>query len=375
MSEPSSSTSSSPPLCPGTSIELPASPKGVSCVPLQPRQQQALYQLQRKLAEVRWTTAVAITNPLDPNNPVVFATDRWRELSGLSLGVSPRSAQGAATDTSVVVSLSCMQQQKCPCRALLLSHRGGDTSVAPFWSMVSFSPIVDGESPLLWIELLEDYTEHMAQIIMQPKHQYCRRAPAHQPRRQLAGVRAQMLLKPAVYETDADRGHSRLSPPPPSPTSEHLGWAGAPSLVKMLGWHNLALAPEHLVDRVIDAVARVGGSHDVLECSNVSGDFYVVRATIATEITEIAGGAEKVVLHFFIGSDDDEATYRISCSRVAGDTLRFHNVYRAIQAMIGFQGASPKSASQIAAQPPAMGHRQTMLAPEAHPTGFMMEVN
>ena len=48
--------------------------------------------------------------------------------------------------------------------------------------------------------------------------------------------------------------------------------------------------------------------------------------------------SDEVVLNIIVAEDVTEGTYRISCTRVAGDALAFHSVLRLLRDTIGFCG-------------------------------------
>jgi len=116
-------------------------------------------------------------------------------------------------------------------------------------------------------------------------------------------------------------------------------------LIRRLGWYQLALEPELLVERLVDALDCLGGSHTLLESSNPFTEHLVVRARFEgravggegsesqdvvhlADITELPLDAEDVEINFVIAEDDVEGTYRVSCTRLSGRTLLFHRVYR-----------------------------------------------
>ena len=104
------------------------------------------------------------------------------------------------------------------------------------------------------------------------------------------------------------------------------GGLAAPQMhMKRLGWSKLSLEPEHLTDRVVDALHSLDARYERAEATAESDDVFVVNA-------EISGVACRVLVTR--DPNDDEA-YRISCTRLGGDTFAYHDIFRQLREKLG----------------------------------------
>jgi len=88
-----------------------------------------------------------------------------------------------------------------------------------------------------------------------------------------------------------------------------------------LGWARLTLEPEHLTDRVVDALSLMDARYERVETAAESDDVFVVNA-------DISGVACRIMI-----SRDPaaECTYRVTCSRLGGDTFAYHEAFRQLR--------------------------------------------
>lgn len=127
------------------------------------------------------------------------------------------------------------------------------------------------------------------------------------------------------------------------------------------------------------AVATLGAWHELLESHTPSSDSWIIKAWVSKELD---GGARpeaeqgsrrgesssdedeaeralaeavrktrsRVELQLLIAEDDAvEGTYRISCTRVRGQTLEFHRVYRRFNRALGLTSANERGAVKLLA--------------------------
>jgi len=143
--------------------------------------------------------------------------------------------------------------------------------------------------------------------------QFCRSAEHHQRQRRLGTtLQPQLLAKPTIYEADDD--FSLTNP---------MVFVREPLLVKRLGWDKLLLDPEHLVDRVVDALQQVDAQVELSETATPHGQNFAIHAR-----------ANDVSFRIAITEDVTEGCYRLNCMRVTGDTFVYHSIFRQIRNML-----------------------------------------
>merc|ERR1719238_1210158 len=156
----------------------------------------------------------------------------------------------------------------------MLNYRGG-LADRPFWNMLSISPVVHGGRLMFYLANLQDYTYHMAKLVSLSPAQFCRSAEHHQrvcrlPDRPADELHVRFFAKPAVFETDSNHPITEYQP---------SGQDAVPHLqMKRLGWANLLLEPEHLTDRVVDALQSLDARYERVESVTGDEDVFVVNA-------------------------------------------------------------------------------------------------
>merc|ERR1712087_1011259 len=260
--------------------------------------------------------SLVITNPLIDGNPIVYVTEKWQAMCGFSyseaVGRNPRLTQGNNTDPQVVETISGALAKRSSCKVQLLNYRSGSPE-KPFWIVLSICPLVYRGQLQLYIANLQDYSYHMSQMVSLTPSQFCRAAEHFQRGRHIpVDLPALFLAKPAIYEADdlypvvnvtsGSRNSSVITPP-----------------IKRLGWSKLVIEPEHLTDRVMDALSTEGISYETQRRSNVEGETFVVDANHN-------GVAFRVVVN-----EDADGSFRITCSRMSGDTFAYHDIFRMLK--------------------------------------------
>lgn len=325
-----------------------------SQVDLCPLQREVLNKVVSSL-DVSNTSAV-ITNPLQRDNPIVYVTKPWEDMCGFkyneAVGRNPRVTQGHRSDPNTIGMMSSALREQRACKVMMLNYRGGDES-RPFFNMLSISPIVHQGKLQLYLANLQDYSYHMSKLVSMPPTQFCRSAEHHQSVRRLPpsdklSVRA--YARPAVFElgeTSSDGTQLMLTEP------GHGGAAGGgPLQLRRLGWSNLSLEPEHLTDRVVDALHQLEARYERVESNSDGDDVFVVNA-------EISGVACRVMI---TADPNDPNSYRIACTRLGGDTFVYHDVFRQLRKLLGdaVDGATPLQRGGSAG---SVGMRRPMPAP------------
>ncbi|QWC18877.1 PAS domain S-box protein [Halorubrum sp. 2020YC2] len=104
---------------------------------------------------------ITITDPTQPDNPMVYVNDRFVEMTGYdreeSIGVNCRFLQGPDTEEESVRELREAVDADEPTSVELLNYRKDGTE---FWSRVSIAPISDADGTVThWVGFQEDITE------------------------------------------------------------------------------------------------------------------------------------------------------------------------------------------------------------------------
>lgn len=260
-----------------------------------------------------------ITNPRAKDNPIVYVTEPWQTMCGFTYeeasGQNPRIVQGERTDQKVVRAISGALANQSACKVQFVNYRRGSVD-QPFWNMLSISPVLHQGNVMFYMANLQDYSYHMAQMVSLTPSQFCRVATHHQRGRRLQMLDAAGCAKPAIYETD-------LEFPVPSQGKTNAV-AATPQPIKRLGWNNLVLEPEHLSERLKDALQTMGASYELHICGDQEGEIFVLHAKI-----------DAIACRLTVSEDPADGTQRISVTRLGGDTFEYHKAFRQLREHLG----------------------------------------
>mmetsp|Transcript_10847 Transcript_10847/g.18198 ORF Transcript_10847/g.18198 Transcript_10847/m.18198 type:complete len:434 (-) Transcript_10847:218-1519(-) len=281
---------------------------------LQPLQRDMLLKFVRSIDHS--TESLVITNPLISGNPIVYVTESWQAMCGFSyseaVGQNPRLTQGTNSDPEVISLISGALSKRSACKVQLLNYRSGSPD-KPFWNVLSISPLLYHGQLQLYIANLQDYSYHMSRMVSLAPSQFCRAAEHYQRGRHIPPDMPMLLLaKPALYE--ADEEYPLVVHPSSAPQK-----AVATPFIKRLGWKALILEPEHLTDRVNDALLTAGISFETQRRANADGETFVVD-----------GNHDGVTFRVVVNEDTD-GSYRITCARMSGDTFAYHGIFRTLK--------------------------------------------
>jgi len=286
---------------------------------LQPLQHSMLSKFVRSIDASK--ESIVITNPLVSGNPIVYVTEPWQTMCGFTygeaVGKNPRLTQGEKSDPKVVQAISGALSNQSSCKVQLLNYREGDVS-KPFWNMLSISPLKHRGGLLLYIASLQDYSYHIGQLVSLTPAQFCRVAEHQQRGRRVGSERmlSLTLAKPAIYEADDEY-----------PLVEPLASTSANRFtspqIKRLGWGQLTLEPEHLVDRVTDALQHIDATYETKWQGDSEGESFIVNA-------QLNGVAFRAIV-----SEDRDGHHRLSCVRLSGDTFAYHQAFRQLRELLG----------------------------------------
>ena len=270
--------------------------------------------------------------------------------SAEAVGRNPRLTQGERSDHHAIRTMSLALREQRACKVMMLNYRTGHLD-KPFFNMLSISPVVHQGRLMLYLANLQDYSYHMAKLVSTPPSQFCRAAAHFQAARPLPPsdqLSLRAYARPAVFEV-ADGAAAD------SAAAGSGGGGGAAPLLqlKRLGWSRLSLEPEHLADRVEDALHQLDARYEREESVTDGDDLFVVNA-------ELSG----VACRIFVSTEPSTpGYYRITCMRLGGDTFAYHSAFRQLRDLLGdaVAGAQPlggAAASRAAPRMPGL-----MLAP------------
>jgi PAS domain S-box-containing protein len=117
------------------------------------------------------TNGMLITDPRQPDNPIVFVNPAFTRITGYAeadaIGRNPRFLRSLETDPQNVAALRAAVENRKPAKVVLLDKRKDGT---PFWNELSISPVFDGNGALTaFIGIQNDVTERI-QVEKQRDH-------------------------------------------------------------------------------------------------------------------------------------------------------------------------------------------------------------
>lgn len=337
--------------------------------------------------------SVVITNPLQPQGPIVYVTNAWQDMCGYNMqqavGQNPRLTQGEGTDPDTVKTMKLALGAQQPCRVRIINYRGYNRE--PFWNCLSVQPIFFNRELVLFAARLQDYSHRMAPLMSLKPAQFCKTGDLFQMRVRLPELRsAKALAHPRHIDVtpsdlgwgEADGGHAGAATDAGAAEATISGFgAGGPSAnasamppprhVKRLAFGGLELEPEYLLDRLRHECAelnlpcqsqevRVNGAEvmrmevasappaaststlDAGEGSSSSGAAVGAAsssssngggtsgAALSLPSATEAGGGLRALVHVMPEGNED-GTYAISLMRLVGDTFEFHALYRQLR--------------------------------------------
>ena len=117
----------------------------------------------RERAVVATDIAFTITDPRQPDDPLVWVNPSFGRITGYSyeeaVGRNCRFLQGPATDPATVAEIRAALRARQAITTTLLNHRKDGTA---FWNQLSISPVFDGEGELVsFVGVQTDVTERV----------------------------------------------------------------------------------------------------------------------------------------------------------------------------------------------------------------------
>ncbi|MGR7024516.1 SpoIIE family protein phosphatase [Geodermatophilus sp. URMC 62] len=124
---------------------------------------EAELQALRERAVVATDIAFTITDPRQPDDPLVWVNPSFTRITGYSyeesVGRNCRFLQGPATDPAAVAAIRTALHAREAVTVTLLNHRRDGTA---FWNQLSISPVFDGDGELVsFVGVQTDVTERV----------------------------------------------------------------------------------------------------------------------------------------------------------------------------------------------------------------------
>ncbi|HSU00326.1 MAG TPA: PAS domain-containing protein, partial [Geodermatophilus sp.] len=166
----------------------------------------------RERAVVATDIAFTITDPREPDNPLVWVNPSFTRITGYgydeAVGRNCRFLQGPATDPAAVAAIRTAVAQQRAVTTTLLNHRKDGTA---FWNQLSISPVFDGEGGLVsFVGVQTDVTERV-----RVEHERAAAFAAEQTARQEAelarAVAEQARSDAERAQAESERAQGRLA--------------------------------------------------------------------------------------------------------------------------------------------------------------------
>jgi PAS domain S-box-containing protein len=124
---------------------------------------EAYLQALRERAVIATDITFTITDPREPDNPLVWVNPSFTRITGYEadevVGRNCRFLQGPATDPAAVADIRSALQERRTVTTTLLNYRKDGSA---FWNQLSVSPVFDGEGTLVsFVGVQTDVTERV----------------------------------------------------------------------------------------------------------------------------------------------------------------------------------------------------------------------
>jgi PAS domain S-box-containing protein len=124
---------------------------------------EAYLQALRERAVIATDITFTITDPRQPDNPLVWVNPSFTRVTGYpieeAVGRNCRFLQGPATDPAAVAQIRAALEERRTVTTTLLNYRKDGTA---FWNQLSVSPVFDGEGQLVsFVGVQTDVTERV----------------------------------------------------------------------------------------------------------------------------------------------------------------------------------------------------------------------
>jgi PAS domain S-box-containing protein len=172
----------------------------------------AYLQALRERAVIATDITFAITDPRQPDNPLVWVNPSFTRVTGYAaeevVGRNCRFLQGPATDPAAVAELRAALQEQRTVTTTLLNYRKDGSA---FWNQLSVSPVFDGDGALVsFVGVQTDVTERV-RVEREREAAFAAEQSARQEAELARSIAEQARTDAERAQQDAEYAQSRLA--------------------------------------------------------------------------------------------------------------------------------------------------------------------
>jgi len=172
----------------------------------------AYLQALRERAVIATDITFTITDPRQPDNPLVWVNPSFTRVTGYEadevVGRNCRFLQGPATDDAAVDEIRTALAERRTMTTTLLNYRKDGTA---FWNQLSISPVFDGEGTLVsFVGVQTDVTERV-RVEREREAAFAAEQAARQEAELARAIAEQAQSDAEAAQSDAERAQGRLA--------------------------------------------------------------------------------------------------------------------------------------------------------------------
>jgi PAS domain S-box-containing protein len=166
----------------------------------------------RERAVVATDITFTITDPRQPDNPLVWVNPSFTRVTGYesadAVGRNCRFLQGPATDPAAVAEIRAALAERRPVTTTLLNYRRDGTA---FWNQLAISPVFDGEGELVsFVGVQTDVTERV-RVESERAAAFAAEQAARREAEQARAIAEQARSDAERARAEAERARNRLA--------------------------------------------------------------------------------------------------------------------------------------------------------------------
>ena len=172
----------------------------------------AYLQALRERAVIATDITFAITDPREPDNPLVWVNPSFTRVTGYeaheAVGRNCRFLQGPATDPAAVAEIRAALAERRTITTTLLNYRKDGTA---FWNQLSISPVFDGDENLVsFVGVQTDVTERV-RVEREREAAFAAEQAARQEAELARAIAEQARRDAERAQADAEQAQGRLA--------------------------------------------------------------------------------------------------------------------------------------------------------------------
>jgi PAS domain S-box-containing protein len=173
---------------------------------------EAYLQALRERAVIATDITFAITDPREPDNPLIWVNPSFTRITGYesheAVGRNCRFLQGPATDPAAVAEIRAALEERRTVTTTLLNYRKDGTA---FWNQLSVSPVFDGQGELVsFVGVQTDVTERV-RVEREREAAFAAEQAARQEAELARAIAEQARTDAEHAQADAERAQGRLA--------------------------------------------------------------------------------------------------------------------------------------------------------------------